>query len=188
MTPWKPILICLILFSAVLLAGCGDGETHGDSSAEVAATTLVHVGSTAPDFTITTLDGESFTLAEQRGKVVLINWWATWCPPCRAEIPHLEKEVWQRFSGAEFAMISISREETPLEVQAFMAKNTMTWPQAVDADRSIFALYAESYIPRNFVVDRDGKVVFQSQGYEPEEFAQMVRAISAALGDSSDSR
>jgi peroxiredoxin len=168
------LVLCLIPITA-----CNNKEQAEPTPEE---TNLVEVGQIAPDFTVKTLDGGTFRLSANRGKVVLVNWFATWCGPCIKEMPHLQKEVWERFRGEDFAMVSIAREETLQVVQPFVAKHKATWPFALDPEREAFASYAEAFIPRNYVIDRDGKVLFQSQGYEPEEFAEMVRVIAKALG------
>ena len=166
---------CLALTLLAVLAGCAQREPTPEE------TTLTVSGQVAPDFTVTTLAGERFTLSEQRGKVVLVNFWATWCPPCREEIPHLEAQVWQRFSGEGFAMVALAREEDEATVRPFVAANRMSFPVAVDAERGAFSLYAEAYIPRNVVVGRDGTILFQSSGYDEGVFAEMVQAIAAGL-------
>ena len=144
-------------------------------------TNLVEIGQLAPDFTVQTLDSGTFSLSAHRGKVVLVNWFATWCGPCKEEMPHLQKEVWDRFKGEDFAMVSVAREETLQVVQPFVAKYQATWPFALDPQRKAYAAYAEAFIPRNYVIDRGGKILFQSQGYEPTEFAEMIEVIAGEL-------
>ncbi len=149
----------------------------------VEETTLTAVGRPAPAFTVPTLGGEPFSLAGQRGKVVLVNWFATWCPPCRAELPVLKSRVWDRF-GADprFAMISISRAEETATVQAFVAERGLPWTIGLDAGREAYALYAEAFIPRNYVIGPDGRIVFQSADFVEAEFGDLVEAVEAALG------
>ena len=135
------IILALLL---ALVAGCGDkiGQDKDEPTPE--ETTLTEVGQMAPDFTVQTLDGSTFSLSANRGKVVLVNWFATWCGPCKEEMPHLQTEVWEQFKGQDFAMVSIAREETLQVVQPFVAKYKVTWPFALDPDRKAYANYASA--------------------------------------------
>lgn len=168
----------LLLSFLILVAGCA-GTSKGPTPEE---TTLTEVGQMAPDFTLPTLEGGSFTLSEQKGKVVMINWFATWCPPCKEEMPHLQSEVWEVFQDHEdFVMVSIAREETSLEVGPFVSKYALNWPFLLDTDRTAYAGYAEAFIPRNHVIDRQGRIIFQSNGFEMPEFRAMIAEIEGEL-------
>ena len=166
-------IVLALTLTLALLAACGDKKDEPT----VAETTLTEVGQLAPDFVVSTLGGGAFSLSANRGKVVLINWFATWCPPCVEEMPHLQKEVWEKFRGPDFAMVSIAREETLQIVKPFVEKYAVTWPFGLDPKRLAFAAYAEAYIPRNYVIDRAGKIIFQSQGFEKKEFNEMIEVI-----------
>lgn len=145
-------------------------------------TTLVQVGQPAPPFTVATLGGAPFSLGAQKGKVVLVNWFATWCGPCKAEMPHLKDRVWATFKDhPDFVMISIAREEDAAKVGPFVAERGLPWTFGLDTDRRAYAQYAEAYIPRNHLVGRDGAIIFQSEGFEEADFAAMVTAITVAL-------
>jgi peroxiredoxin len=167
----------LILISAVLMTSCAPDKAQPTPE----ETTLTAVGDMAPDFEVVTLDGKPFNLSDQRGKVVLVNFFATWCPPCREELPHLEKEIWQRFSGESFSLVVLAREEDESVLRPFLEETGFTFPVAPDPDRAAFSKYASQYIPRNVVVDPGGTIIFQSQGFEQAEFNEMIAVIEKAL-------
>ena len=125
------------------------------------------------------IDGSKVALSELRGKVVLLNFWATWCPPCREELSHVQQQVIDRFAGEEFVFLPISRGEERAAVEAFRAKTGYAFPMGLDTDETIYKRYATRFIPRNFLIDRTGRVVKATVGYDDEEFAElrMQRAI-----------
>jgi peroxiredoxin len=144
-------------------------------------TTLTTLGQEAPDFRVTTLAGETFSLSDLRGKVVWINFFATWCPPCNEEMPELETQVWQAFQGDDFTVLSIGREHTAEELIPFKAEKAVSFPMAPDPERKIYGLYAEKFIPRNVLVDGEGKIVHQSRGFTPEDFKAMKIKLKELL-------
>ena len=148
---------------------------------DIEATTLIKKGDKAPDFTVEMVSGEKITLSKLKGKVVLINFWATWCPPCRQEMTHVQKEIIDHFKGQDFVFLPISRGEKKEVVEAFREKQGYTFPMGLDPTQEIYKKYASNYIPRNFVVGKDGKVIYVSVGFEPAEFADMIKTIEAAL-------
>lgn len=148
---------------------------------DIAATTLIHAGDVAPDFTVEMLDGSRVTLSALRGKVVLVNFWATWCPPCRQEMSHLQKDVIDRFAGKDLVVLPISRGEERKTVETFIQKMGYTFPIGLDGDQSIYKKYASNYIPRSVVVGKDGKVVYVAVGYDEEIAKAIDNAIAEAL-------
>ena len=148
---------------------------------QIEATTLIKQGDKAPDFTVEMVDGQKIALSSLKGKVVLINFWATWCPPCREEFKRMQKDVVDRFKGKDFQLLAISRGEKKATVDQFRDKQGDTFPMGLDPKQEIYNKYASNYIPRNFVVGKDGKVIYVSVGYEPAEFENMLKAIEAAL-------
>ena len=157
-------------------------EQPADEAAEAAAATLAGEGTEAPDFTVEMIDGSKVALSELRGKVVLLNFWATWCPPCREELSHVQqRQVIDRFAGEEFVFLPISRGEERAAVEAFRAKTGYAFPMGLDTDETIYKRYATRFIPRNFLIDRTGRVVKATVGYDDEEFAELLRAADAEI-------
>lgn len=144
-------------------------------------TTLIKEGMTAPDFTVEMLDGQKITLSSLKGKVVLINFFATWCPPCRQELARVQKDLLDRFAGKDFVYIPISRQEKKETVVAFKEKKEYAFNMGLDPDKSIFSKYATNYIPRSFLVDKTGKVVFTLLGYEDADFDVLISKIDELL-------
>lgn len=149
-----------------------------DYSAEYEATTNMKVGTVVPDFTLTTLRGEKFQLSELKGKTVFLNFFALTCPICIKELPELEKQIWQKYKdNKNLVVLTIGREETDEKLVAFRDKKGFTFPIATDADRSIYAMFAEKYIPRNIIIDKEGKLVFTEVGFNEEKFANLINEI-----------
>ncbi|MBR2326494.1 MAG: TlpA family protein disulfide reductase [Alistipes sp.] len=143
--------------------------------------TIIKDGMQAPDFEVQMFDGSTVKLADLKGKVVLLNFWATWCPPCRAELARVEKEIIERFKGEKFVFLPVSRGETKEKVAAFREKMGYTFPMGLDTDQTIYKKYAVTYIPRNFLIDKEGKVVKASVGYDEEEFAELIKLIEKTI-------
>jgi peroxiredoxin len=139
------------------------------------------VGDKMPAFTITDLNGREISTANLKGKVMLVNFWATWCPPCRAEMPRLEKEVWQKYRDSEFVMVAIAREQSEEEIAEFQKENRLSFPFAADPQREVYKRFGNGGIPRSYVVGVDGKILYQSVGYLPSEFDQMKKVIEKEL-------
>lgn len=122
---------------------------------------LIEVGGAAPPFHATDLrTGRPVTLADYRGKVILLNVWATWCPPCRIEMPSMER-LHQRFAGTEFRVVSVSvdKEEGPDKVLAFANNLGLTFDVLHDPTGAIQSIYQTTGVPESFVIDRDGVIV-----------------------------
>ena len=127
------------------------------------------------DFTLTDLSGRAWHLKELKGKVVLLNFWATWCPPCRKEMPDLEK-LYQRFAAQGFVILAISDEEAD-KVKPFIADARYTYPVLLDANGEVGKRFRVVGIPKNFVFNRDGKLVAQSIDMRTErQFLDMLTA------------
>lgn len=147
--------------------------------------TLTKVGQTAPGFRVKTPDGKEFSLEAKKGRVVLLNFFATWCGPCMEEMPHVEKEVWRVFKDKGLEVIAIGREHSDAEVAAFQKKSGHTFAMAADPKREIYAKFATQYIPRTYLIGKDGKIVFQHTGFDSGALKELVAAIEKELGKTS---
>jgi peroxiredoxin len=144
--------------------------------------TLVKVGDKAPDFSFSTENGKSKQLSELKGKVVWINFFATWCPPCRQELPHLQKEVYNKLkNNPNFELIILGREHSWAEINKFIADNKFSMPFYPDVGRKVFSLYASQNIPRNFIIDKEGKIAVASTGFNKKEFGEIIKKVDGLL-------
>ena len=145
---------------------------------------IVRLGEVAPDFEMELTDGQKVKLSDLRGKVVMLQFTASWCGVCRKEMPFIEKDIWQKHkNNAQFALYGIDRDE-PLEtVKAFAEKTGVTYPLGLDPGADIFAKYADrkAGITRNVLIDKEGKIVMLTRLYNEEEFASLCKKIDEML-------
>lgn len=192
--------VCGMAFLAISILACS-GQKKGTTSAETVSDSveviseaviaeadstgyIVRVGETAPDFTITLIDGKQVSLSSLRGKVVMLQFTASWCGVCRKEMPFIEKDIWLKHKdNADFALIGIDRDEPLDKVLAFAKSTGVTYPLGLDPGADIFAKYAlrESGITRNVLIDKEGKIVKLTRLYNEEEFASLVQMIDEML-------
>ena len=150
---------------------------------QIDASTIAKEGMEAPDFIVEMFDGQKVRLSDLRGKVVLVNFWATWCPPCREELTRVQTDIIDRFAGKDFVFLPISRGEEKQTVAAFRKRMNYTFPMGLDPDQKIFRRYAKNYIPRNFLVGPDGKIILASIGYDKAEFEHLIKTIEKTLNN-----
>lgn len=139
------------------------------------------IGDKCPSFEVQMLDGDVVSIDSLRGKTVLINFWATWCPPCNEEMERVEKDIVERFAGEEFVFLPISRGETPEVVSAWRTKKGYKFDTGLDIATEIFPLFARTYIPRNYLIDPDGTIVYYEVGYDAELFDELVNKIDETI-------
>ncbi|MBA4407723.1 hypothetical protein C0389_10645 [bacterium] len=166
------LLVLLFFFCSVLSA-----------REDIAATTLIKVGNVMPAFSTKSLSGNSYSSDLLNGKVILINFWATWCGPCKAELPLLQKNIYDKIKNDNFAVLCISRSEKEEVVKKFIEQFKYTFPVYLDPDAKTYNLFASKYIPRNFVIGKDGKVKWTSTGFKDSEFNEMIKLIEKELKD-----
>ena len=190
-------IVCLSLF---VMMSCTNKEKESTNSEDSMADTallndtgdnlddgrgyIVKVGDIAPDFEMTLANGETIQLSSLRGKVVMLQFTASWCGVCRKEMPYIEKDIWNKHkNNPEFALYGIDREEPVEKVNELIEKTGVTYPIGLDPDAGIFTLYAEEKagITRNVIIDRDGRIVMLTRLFELEEFGEMVAVIDGLL-------
>ena len=152
-----------------------------DEEREIEATTLVKVGQVAPDFSVEMLDGRVIKLSELRGKVVMVCFWATWCPPCRQEMAHLQEGVIDHFAGKDLVVLPISRGEQREVVEKFITDNGYTFGVGLDPECAIYDQYASNFVPRTFIINKRGKVTYRVAGYDEQTAKAVNAAIAKAL-------
>ncbi len=189
--------IIALFAAAALIASCGGNKKAAEQDTvqpvveNVAAEPVVYeneyivkVGDAAPDFTLQMTDGSTFTLSEQRGKVVMLQFTAGWCGICREEMPHIERDIWLPNKDNEnFVLVGIDREEELEDILPFIQEVGTTYPIAMDSNADVFAQYAlrESGITRNVLIDRDGNIVMLTRLFKEDEFAALVEKINSML-------
>lgn len=144
----------------------------------------VKIGDIAPDFEMSLPSGKTIKLSSLRGKVVMLQFTASWCGVCRKEMPHIEKDIWQKHkSNPNFALFGIDREEPAETVLKFAKATGVTYPIGLDPKADIFATYAEreAGITRNVIIDKDGKIVMLTRLFKMEEFNEMVSLTDSLL-------
>lgn len=139
------------------------------------------VGQKAPSFSGEATNGTRVTLDDHSGKVILLDFFATWCGPCMIEMPHLEKDVWQANRSANFTVIAVGREHSVEELIKWNETAHLTFTIVGDPKREIYSKYATQSIPRCYVIGKDGFIKYASAGYSEEEFAKLKAFIAAEL-------
>jgi peroxiredoxin len=169
------LLLSSLILSTFVLNSCNQKEKDNGY--------IVKVGDTAPNFTATMINGKKFTLSEHRGKVVMLQFTASWCGVCRKEMPHIENEIWLPLQNDSFVLVGIDRDEPLDVVTEFAKKLKITYPLALDPGGEIFALYAMkgSGITRNVVIDENGKIICLTRLFNEKEFNGMKKIIFKQL-------
>lgn len=187
--------LTFLMAALVMLAACNNTSKKSETTAaaEQAPTQdtivyeheyLVKVGDMAPDFTLKYTDGNEFTLSALRGKVVMLQFTASWCGICRGEMPHIESRIWQPHKdNADFVLVGVDREEPREVVEEYTTKIGTTYPMLLDEKGDVFASYAlrKSGITRNVLIDRDGRIVKLTRRFVEPEFNDLVATIDSLL-------
>jgi peroxiredoxin len=134
----------------------------------------------APDFTLTNLDGKEVSLSDYRGKVVLLNLWATWCPPCRSEMPSMQ-ELYERFPREDFTILAVAAPNPPREtrqkIEEFISNGSYTFPVLLDNSHSVYRRYGSGSVPTSWIVDPDGNLAARLVGARDWNEDAIVNAL-----------
>ena len=147
---------------------------------------IVRVGDIAPELEMELTDGQTVKLSDLRGKVVMLQFTASWCGVCRKEMPFIESDIWQKHkANPNFALYGVDRDEPVETVKAFAEKTGVTYPLALDPGADHFAKYADrkAGITRNVLIDKTGKIVMLTRLYNEEEFATLCKKIDEMLAE-----
>ena len=149
----------------VLLASLGASALFGALLATASrARAAVAPSMPAPDFTLRSAEGGNLRLAEMRGRVVLVNFWATWCGPCKVEMPHLNR-IYEKYRSAGFVLLGVNIDEDPRQAVALATRMGLKFPVLLDTDKAVSRRYALDSMPGTVIIDRDGKVRHVHKGY-----------------------
>jgi peroxiredoxin len=134
------------------------------------------------DFSLKLVDGRTVSLSGFRGKVVFLNFWATWCPPCRAEMPSMEG-LYRRLHGQGLEVLAVDIMENRKTVTDFLSSNDLTFPAALDSDGRVSGSYGVQAVPATFIVDRDGKLILRTVGGRDWNTPAVIYAFEELLKD-----
>jgi peroxiredoxin len=168
-------LSCIICCALCIKANAQEGEDRGY---------IVKVGDMAPDFELTMDNGKTIRLSQLRGKVVMLQFTASWCGICRKEMPFIESDIWQKHKNDnDFVLVGIDREETADKVALLREVTKITYPLAYDTKGDVFRLYAyaNAGITRNVLIDKKGRIVMLTRKFEDQEFKALCQKISQML-------
>jgi peroxiredoxin len=165
----------VLLIGLVAVYSFGIGERPQQSPAA-----RTKIGMEAPDFTLKDMQGNSVTLSQFRGKVVFLNFWASWCPPCREEMPSMER-LHEVYAGRDFVMLAINVEQNINDVRAFLQKSPHTFPILLDADTRAQGLYGVYRFPETFLIDKNGRIAEHYLGardWSSSEFLGKINSMT----------
>jgi peroxiredoxin len=175
----------LILFSLILISSytaMAQGIVRQEIPSDYGY--IVKIGEQVPDVEMKLTDGRTIRMKDLRGKVVMLQFTASWCGVCRKEMPHIEKDIWLKHrNNPKFALFGVDLDEPLDKVIKFGKDVGITYPLALDPGGQIFYTFAEkgAGVTRNVIIDKDGKIVYMTRLFKEEEFNEMIKVIEALL-------
>lgn len=145
---------------------------------------IVKIGQQMPDIKLMLTNGKKFTTAHLKGKVVMLQFTASWCVVCRKEMPHIEKDIWLKHkNNQDFALFGVDMDEPIEKVKKFSEDMKITYPLALDTGAKIFYTFAAkgAGVTRNVIIDKTGKIIYMTRLYKEDEFKEMVKVIDLLL-------
>ena len=185
----KKLFILVTLLSAWTLTSNAQADSHKTATAPLVEKAdsngyIVFDGDQAPDFTVILTDGKQVKLSELKGKLVMLQFTASWCGVCRREMPFIERDIWQKHKDdPNFILIGIDRDEPLEKVLRFAATTGISYPLGLDPGANIYAKYAlrHSGITRNVLIDKDGRIIKRTRLFHQAEFKSLTEAIDQYL-------
>jgi peroxiredoxin len=140
------------------------------------------IGDVIPEFAYSDENGKLLSSKSFQGKTTLLVFFATWCGPCRQELPHVQKDIWAVYGAkANFKLLVIGREHSAEELLKFKKEQAFTFPIVADKERKIYSLFAKQYIPRTYLINKKGEILYQHIGFDIKEFSQLIQLIDKEL-------
>jgi len=185
----KSKTLAIVLLAAMVACGRENQRSSTPRKSEPAAKAAkaapqnADVGDVMPAYATKLLDGKPFDVSSEKGNVVFLNVWATWCGPCRFETPELEA-LHQKYGPQGFKVVGVSVDEGPVaEVKAFVDENKITYPIAVDSEGRVANVLRTTVLPTSVIIGRDGKIVWRKIGpVMPNETSSVAEIVERALG------
>ncbi len=170
----------IVIMAAFLLMATGfvnaqeQVENHDEGA-------IAKVGDMAPDFKVEMLDGSTVSLGDFSGKIVVLTFWATWCPYCVQEMDVVQEKLIDHYNGNDVVFLPVSRGEKRDVVEKFVEKKGYKFSTGLDPEQKIWGMYASKSIPRNFIIDRQGRIAESLIGYSPEDFEVLLESVDKLL-------